>query len=128
MLKEERLVAEGAVEEARCREGEQRSRAEGLRQEVEVQRAQVQRHLTQVRTPPPTPPMQQPKVLPITMRSIGQFFLHPSMHPSICSSIHLFHGWSKQVISLRSGTYSPASLPRKSLQYVCPCSNCDEMR
>ena len=48
MMKEERLVAEGALEEARSKEMEQRSRAEALKQEVELQRAQVQRHLTQV--------------------------------------------------------------------------------
>ena len=48
MMKEERLVAEGALEEARSKEMEQRSRAEALKQELDVQRAQVQRHLTQV--------------------------------------------------------------------------------
>ncbi len=48
MMKEERLVAEGALEEARSKELEQRSRAEALKQEVDMQRAQVQRHLTQV--------------------------------------------------------------------------------
>ena len=48
MMKEERLVAEGALEEARSKEMEQRSRAEALKQEVELQRGQVQRHLTQV--------------------------------------------------------------------------------
>ncbi|KAA6423111.1 MAG: hypothetical protein FRX49_07098 [Trebouxia sp. A1-2] len=48
MMKEERLVAEGALEEARSKEMEQRSRAEALKQELDLQRAQVQRHLTQV--------------------------------------------------------------------------------
>ena len=48
MMKEERLVAEGALEEARSKEMEQRSRADGLKQDLDLQRAQVQRHLTQV--------------------------------------------------------------------------------
>ncbi|KAL0024665.1 hypothetical protein WJX77_006897 [Trebouxia sp. C0004] len=48
MMKEERLVAEGALEEARSKEMEQRSRAEALKQDLDLQRAQVQRHLTQV--------------------------------------------------------------------------------
>ena len=48
MMKEERLVAEGALEEARSKELEQRSRADGLKQDLDLQRAQVQRHLTQV--------------------------------------------------------------------------------
>ena len=48
MMKEERGRVEGALEEARCREGEQRRRAEGLKQDLDLQRAQAQRHLTQV--------------------------------------------------------------------------------
>ncbi|KAL3150604.1 hypothetical protein ABBQ32_000411 [Trebouxia sp. C0010 RCD-2024] len=48
MMKDERGRVEGALEEARCREGEQRRRAEGLKQDLDLQRAQAQRHLTQV--------------------------------------------------------------------------------
>jgi hypothetical protein len=48
MMKAERLVAEGALEEARSKEMEQRSRADALKQDLDLQRAQVQRHLTQV--------------------------------------------------------------------------------
>ena len=48
MMKEERGRVEGALEEARSREMEQRSRADAVKQELEVQRTQAQRHLTQV--------------------------------------------------------------------------------
>ena len=47
VLKEERLVCEGAVEEARSREAEQRAKALQLKQDLALQRAQLQRHLTQ---------------------------------------------------------------------------------
>ena len=60
MMKEERAAVEGALEEARSRELEQRSRADSLKQEVEAQRSQVQRHLTQVpphALPPPCTPL-----------------------------------------------------------------------
>ena len=48
MMKEERGRVEGALEETRSREMEQRSRADALKQELEMQRSQAQRHLTQV--------------------------------------------------------------------------------
>ena len=58
MMKEERGRVEGALEEARSREVEQRSRADALKQELEVQRTQAQRHLTQVHiAPPPSSPL-----------------------------------------------------------------------
>ena len=50
-MKEDRALEEGALEEARSLEQEQRSRADTLKQELEAQQAQVQRHLTQVLTP-----------------------------------------------------------------------------
>ena len=54
MMKEERGRLEGALEEARSREMEQRSRADALKQELELQRTQAQRHLTQVRISTPS--------------------------------------------------------------------------
>ena len=60
MMKEERGRVEGALEEARSRELEQRSRADALKQELDLQRTQAQRHLTQVHIhcpPIPRPPL-----------------------------------------------------------------------
>ena len=75
MMKEDRAVAEGALEEARCREVEQRSRADSLGQELEVQRTHVQRHLTQVSALP------SPLPCPLPFPSLSLFPSLPSPLP-----------------------------------------------
>ena len=90
-MKEDRAVAEGALEEARCKEVEQRSRADSLKQELEVQRTQVQRHLTQVPPFPSPLPSPLPSLLPSSLPSALPSHIPCPLFlpPTLPQSLHL---------------------------------------